>query len=208
MKKIKKLLCAVLAVLVIISSFAVVSFAAEGDVARMTVISCTTNVDILGHSWVYIENLTDEPLIVGLYELPGGEGVSIGTGKYHRGNGAGIYYNVESYLINNLDSAKGRYSLSIEINAEQLKKVSDTINANNRWKVHFNCSNFAEKVFNSAGERKVYSLGTPSFLKTYIKLFTPYDKNYPHMDIPAERCYKQNGSRLDVVNSKSLSYPF
>jgi hypothetical protein len=48
-----------------------------------------------GHTWIYIENLTDQELKVGVYTLPPNEGVSVGTLPEY--DGWGIYYNVEAY---------------------------------------------------------------------------------------------------------------
>ena len=54
------------------------SFAAYGDeiVARVSFVSYLKNSFSTGHSWLYIENLTDRTLTVGVYELEPGEVVS------------------------------------------------------------------------------------------------------------------------------------
>lgn len=209
MKNIKKVLCIALAILTLCSFMIMPSYAASSDniVARMYVFSAVTNKAAGGHSWIYIENLSDQAIVVGLYTVPVDGTVSVSTGKNRRADGAGVYYNVDSYLVNNKGCGVGRRSLQMDITAAQLERVSNTINSNNRWSVAFNCSNFAEKVWNSAGGKKVYSLGTPSFLKTYINL-QGGRKNAAMQNAAPEQCFKQKGSQLVICSSASLTKPF
>ena len=56
---------------------------------------------IIGHTWLYFVNLTNHEITVGLYTLPKGQGVSIGTYGLSIKGGRGLYYNIEGYRYNN-----------------------------------------------------------------------------------------------------------
>lgn len=58
---------------------------------------------VAGHTYIYVKNLTDKPLRVGLYDVPAGEGVSIGSLSVSVSDGWGLYYNLEAHRENRDD---------------------------------------------------------------------------------------------------------
>ena len=101
MKRIFKSAASLMLVLAIIFSIAAPSFAANDPVvARMYVITYLEGTSWTDHAFVYFENLSKQTLKVGLYDLPVGQGVSVGCYAASRADGYGIYYNVEAHCAN------------------------------------------------------------------------------------------------------------
>ncbi len=201
----KRLFCLLLAALMLLP-LALPSFAADGDeiVARVSIVSYLKNAFSTGHSWLYIENLTDRTLTVGVYELEPGEAVSVGTFRYTRKEGRGIYYNVERYCVNKF-GASARYSLSETVTESELNGISRKINSySGKWTPVKNCAYFAANVWNSISKIHLFSGSTPSCLRTSIKLHGG-KRGISMTDVAAENVYKQDGSSLKVVRASALS---
>ena len=64
-------------------------------VANLYVFYDKSDIHGFGHTWIYVENLTNQELKVGIYPLPAYEGVSVGTLPEY--DGWGLYYNIEAY---------------------------------------------------------------------------------------------------------------
>ena len=87
-----KRILAVLLSIIILAGALVIPVAAgstESDeiVARMYIGHKDRYLNFSGHTWIYIENLSDHELMVGAYPLKKGKGVSIGTFGYAIANG-------------------------------------------------------------------------------------------------------------------------
>ena len=169
-KKIKRTFCLLLAVLML-ALFALPSFASGDEiVARVSIVSYLKNAFSTGHSWLYIENLSDKMLTVGVYLLEPGEAVSVGTFRYTRKEGRGIYYNVENYCVNKFGASQ-RYSLSETVTESELSGISNKINSYaGKWTPVKNCAYFAANVWNDISRIHLVSGSTPSCLRTSIKL--------------------------------------
>lgn len=152
---------AVILAITIMMSFSLVAFAKDETqsfetnnnetVAKLYLMSCIYFFPISGHTWIYVENLSDEPIQVGLYEVPVGEGVSIGSFCFTAYDGAGIYYNLEAYRENKNDNQDSHYSISKELNRDELKALSDDIAGYvNYWDLYFNCAFFSFSTWNAA----------------------------------------------------------
>ena len=176
---------------------------AEGTaVARLYLCA---RVAFLGHVWIYVKNLSDAPIKVGCYEVPVGSGVSVGTHSLRRADGAGVYYNVEAYMIHKLGSSSG-VSRSMDLNAEQLKTVSRSILTHNSWSLSNNCGHFATRVWNSVSSRKVHASFLPLTVKSRIG-----NGGGPKMISPSRsHVYRQRGSgssaHLSKVSDRSLIF--
>ena len=204
-KSIKKLLCVVLTALMVFA-VALPSFAKGNDapVARLSAVSYVKNMFSHGHSWLYIENISNKTLTVGIYELKPGEAVSVGTFKYSRKEGKGIYYNVELFC-NEKFKTGGRYSLTTEITESQLEGVSRKINSySGKWTPVKNCAYFVANVWNGVSKIRLVSGSTPSCLKTSIRLHSG-KKNIPMQSITADKVFKQKGNSLVQVRSSALN---
>lgn len=187
-------------------AFALPAFAQENNeiVARVSIVSYLKNAFSTGHSWLYIENLTDRTLTVGVYELEPGEAVSVGTFRYSRKEGRGIYYNVERYCVNKFGASQ-RYSLSETVTAGELNSISKKINSySGKWTPVKNCAYFAANVWNGISKIRLVSGSTPSCLRTSIKLHGG-KRGIAMSDVAAENVYKQDGSSLRVVRASALS---
>lgn len=204
-KSIKRLLCLLLAA-VMAFSVSLPAFAKSNDpvVARLSSVSYVKNVVSTGHSWLYIENISNKTLTVGIYKLRPGEAVSVGTFKYSRKEGKGIYYNVELYCNSHFGTG-GRYSVTTEITESQLEGVSKKINSYaEKWTPVKNCAYFVANVWNGVSKPRLTSGSTPSCLKTSIKLHGG-KRNIAMQDAPAEKVFKQRGTSLVRVRSSALN---
>lgn len=162
-KKVTALLLAV----IMVFSVSVTAFAAEDPdvtepvtdvtedsgeeiVARASLFAAMYFFPVAGHTWIYVENLSDEPIMVGLYEVPVGQGVSVGAFSFSVNDGWGIYYNLEAYRENRDDNVKNCRSLTIDLNKSELEELSDSIRSYpNMWEMFiFNCTFFAFAIWN------------------------------------------------------------
>lgn len=212
MKKTKKLICLILTLLFVFLMMSPISaFAAggSGDVAKLTVFSYAKAYKA-GHSWIYIENTSSKTLTIGAYSLAPGESVSVGAFMNTRKEGKGIYYNVESYVVNTF-GAPGRLSLTEGINESEVSKISQYILSHNTWTPAKNCAYFAAKIWNMVSGKRLYHGSTPSCLKTSIRL-NGGKKNVPMASVSAKNVYKMKGSGsgayLIVIRESALTYGF
>ena len=211
-KSIKKLMAALLSVILILV-VAVPAFAAQsGDeiVARISVCSRVKEVPSLGHTWIYIHNISDEPIQVGAYTVPVGEGVSIGTFANTRDDGKGVYYNIESHCINKYGD-HDFFSITKEISADTLMKVSDKILSLNDWDFFKNCMHFTFSVWKTATGQSFANLILPTLGELQMRIAGARHRNLTMYYPSADRVYKQIGSGREatmvVVKSSSLVTP-
>ena len=211
-KSIKKLMAALLSVILILV-VAVPAFAAQsGDeiVARISVCSRVKEVPSLGHTWIYIHNISDEPIQVGAYTVPVGEGVSIGTFANTRDDGKGVYYNIESHCINKYNH-HDFFSITKEISADTLMKVSDKILSLNDWDFFKNCMHFTFSVWKTATGQSFANLILPTLGELQMIIAGARHRNLTMYYPSADRVYKQIGSGREatmvVVKSSSLVTP-
>lgn len=160
----------------------------------------------IGHTWVYIENLTDRELQVGLYTLPPHEGVSVGV--LARADGWGIYYNVESYAQNVHGMGK-QISMCDQLTAKKLEKVSKSIiNYVNHWDPIFNCMYFAFTIWNSGSRRILLPLLLPVVGKIQMALYR-HEFNVQMKPVRRDQTFKQVGfgkfAYLKEISDKSLT---
>ncbi|MBQ7295373.1 MAG: hypothetical protein IJW86_04185 [Clostridia bacterium] len=201
MKFAKKLLCFILAMTICLSmapmALAGNTKAKDDIVAAFYVYVMETDIHPVGHMWVYLENLTDKPMKVGLYTVPPYEGVSIGV--FCRKDGLGIYYNVEAYTYG-VYGMKNQMCLAEFITADKVEDISDAlINYNNHWDPIFNCMYFAFSIWNSgcSAKNKLIHLVWPPFGTRQIKRRN-YLLNEPMKSVPQNKTYRQVGSGKDA----------
>lgn len=119
---------------------------AEDPVVARLYLCC--RVLFFGHTWIYVENKTSEPIRVGVIYTAPGTGVSVGTHKYRRADGGGVYYNVEAYMLKGKGTS-ATVARAMDLRQSQLQTVNDTIVNNNSWSLSDNCNRFATRVWNS-----------------------------------------------------------
>ena len=167
----KNRVLSLLLLLALLLCCAVPSFAAGGNtVARMYLCHRWSGAPSLGHVWIYIENLSDHTLRVGAYDLPAGQGVSLGNFGLTRADGNGTYYNVEAYCGNHY-SLSGMISNSTDLTQEELNRISTEIRNHNRWAFFgSNCSDFAVRLWSLGGGELTISYVLPVFTKWQMLL--------------------------------------
>lgn len=213
MKRTTKKLFAFLLSLMLIFTVALPAFASgSGDeiVAEISVCSRVREVPSLGHTWIYIHNISDSPIQVGAYTVPVGEGVSIGTFANTRDDGKGIYYNIEAHCINKYGD-HDFFSITKKISADTMNKVSNKIASLNSWNIFNNCMGFTFKVWKEATGQGFANLLFPAFGELQLRLAGARNRNLTMYYPSADRVYKQQGSgasaTLTVVKSSSLVTP-
>lgn len=212
MKAFKKILCLIMAVAICFSasSMALAANTSSSDdeiVANYCIYVMETDIHPIGHMWVYLENLTDKPMKVGLYTVPANKGMSVGV--FARKDGFGIYYNVEAYT-QTVYGLENQICLKDQLTAEKVQDVSDALmNYNNHWDPIFNCMYFAFRIWNAgcSPSKKLIHLIWPPLGTLQIKLKTHYYE-LPMKGITKDRVYRQIGSGskayLVEANLKSL----
>ena len=155
----KKLLSLVLAAVMLFSAACVTAYA-DGSlteqedeneiVATVSICSCIYFFPISGHTWIYVENLSDRVQRVGLYDLPVGQGVSIGSFSFSVADGWGVYYNIEAFRENRDNNSSNHWTKTKELTQSELDSLSNNIaNYVNYWDFYFNCAFFAFSIWNS-----------------------------------------------------------
>lgn len=147
---------------------------------------------LVGHSWILIENTSDEPFFLADTEVDPGQSISFGTtampGMDHRG----IWVNVEGYNSNYLDNV----ATSGDFYDKDLEYLEVYLKHHDRWSLMYTCVSFATGIWNniSAGQGNEYHALFPEGLYRKIKkrdeyilnkdidvcsYYKPYDKNSP-----------------------------
>ncbi len=180
-------------------------------VATATLFAAMYVFPVSGHTWIYVENLTDEPITVGLYEVPVNQGVSVGTFSFSVNDGWGIYYNLEAFRENRNDNIGGCRSRTIELTRSELEELSESIrDYPNLWDIFiFNCTFFAFSIWNGISDDFLIPMMIPAMaILEVIILGSP--KGVKSMYYPtSDQVFKQKGrgneAHLEPVGEKTLS---
>lgn len=200
----KKLLSLVLAAVMLFSAACVTAYA-DGSlteqedeneiVATVSICSCIYFFPISGHTWIYVENLSDRVQRVGLYDLPVGQGVSIGSFSFSVADGWGIYYNVEAFRENRDNNSSNHWTKTKELTQSELDSLSSNIaNYVNYWDFYFNCAFFAFSIWNSASGDFLIPLVIPAISQLEV-ILAGGKKGVLEMYEPTEdQIFRQRGS--------------
>ncbi len=210
MKNFIKKSTSILLVFVMLFSFAQVGFAAEAVnndvatvsdndneiVATFSLMSCMYFYPVSGHTWLYVENISDEPIQVGLYTVPVGEGVSVGCFAFTSRDGWGIYYNLEAYREYMNDNYDDHWSITKTLTRKELEKVSDDIaNYLNYWGFYFNCAYFSFSIWNANSNDFLIPLVIPAISQLEV-IANGGQKGVLKMYAPRrDQVFRQKGSR-------------
>ena len=180
-------------------------------VARASLFAATYFFPVAGHNWIYVENLSDEPITVGLYEVPVGQGVSVGAFSFSVGDGWGIYYNLEAYRENKDNNIDDCYSITIDLNKSELEHLSNSVrNYPNMWEMFiFNCTFFAFAIWNDNSPHFFIPFFLPGVAWIEM-LIMGAKKGAVSMYYPTEdQIYRQKGignsARLESVGKYTMS---
>ena len=195
----KRILSLILALIICITALPV-AYAADNTkatddkiVANFYVYVMVTDIHPIGHMWVYLENLTNKPMKVGLYTIPAKKGMSVGV--FARKDGYGIYYNVEAYT-QTVYGMENQICLKDELTADKVQDVSDALlRYRNHWDPIFNCMYFAFRIWNSGCStgKKLIPLIWPPLGTLQMKMKSHlYEK--PMKGVTMSETYRQVGS--------------
>ena len=149
----------------------IVQPAEDEVVATISLCSCVYVWPISGHTWIYVHNNSDEPIQVGYYEVPAGEGVSIGAFSFSVIDGWGIYYNIEAYKENTKGRMNRVRSVSEDMTASDLETLNRSLKTYpNYWGIVGNCATFAFSMWNSVTGDAYFSLLIPAISDFMIML--------------------------------------
>ena len=160
-------------------------------VADLYVFYDKSDIHGMGHTWIYVENLTDQELRVGVYTLPANEGVSVGTLPEY--DGWGLYYNIEAYQ-QTIYGMEGQISVKEEITLKELRRVSDFIVSYiNFWDpVFFNCMLFAFLAWDMGSLKILIPIFFPIIGKAQMMIY-PYETEVLMKPVTKDKVYRQEG---------------
>ena len=160
-------------------------------VATLYVFYDQSDIHGMGHTWIYVENLTNQELKVGIYPLPAYEGVSVGTLPEY--DGWGVYYNIEAYQ-QTIYGMEGQVSMKEEITLKKLRRVSNYIvNYPNIWDpVIFNCMLFAFLAWDMGSLKILLPLIFPIIGKLQMMVY-PHETEVQMMPVTIDKVYRQTG---------------
>ena len=166
------------------------------NVAEMSICMQLSGFPAVFHVWIYIQNISEETLKVGLYDLPTGEGVSVGTWGVVVDDGWGVYYNIEAYGSGKEDI--DYYTLTKSITLSDLEKISKKITSINYWDPFINCTVFSYRLWNCVSGKWLLPIPLPWI--TFIQMAVlSADKNGIEMFVPEiERVFRQKGRGEDA----------
>lgn len=183
----------------------------EKIVARASLFAAMYVFPVSGHTWIYVENLTDEPIMVGVYEVPVDQGVSVGAFSFSVNDGWGIYYNLEAYRENRNDNIDDCRSLTIDLTEAELIELSESIkNYPNMWEMFiFNCTFFAFSIWNHNSDYFFVPFFLPAVAVLEV-IIMGAKKGVTEMYYPTtDQVFKQRGTGksayLEPVGEKTLS---
>ena len=183
----------------------------DGIVAKMSLYARPKAIPLFGHTWLYIENVSDSDIQVGAYTVPAGEGCTLGTFFYSRFDGIGLYYNLESYLSGKYGVRKS-VCISEYITAAELEKVSKQAINRNFWDPITTCSGMPLTLWNSVADRKVVTIPHPLFVFITLHCYSGKEVGTKMYVVDRERVYKQRGfgdnATLDVCNDITCANDF
>lgn len=136
-------------------------------------------INSLGHAWLSIENNSSEAITINSYELK--QNKALYFASWANSANIGICYNLEPHFRNKYDRYDGVVSLSVNIDLDDVKKISSYIENNDKWGFINNCSSFAINCWNEVVAEDIkldtYLIYTPVKLCNNLKEFTEYQVN-------------------------------
>jgi len=159
----------------------------EYDVATLTIYSydgvseSRWGIMNLGHSFLSILNTSSSEISVGGKLVQPNEEISFGA--WSLSAHFGIWYNVESYYINNYNKYNGRVSVEKGITIEDIGRINEFIIRHDKWTPINNCSKFAMMLWNRIAKESekldVKLIETPTHLIKQLKTFENFQVNKP-----------------------------
>ncbi len=184
MKKTKKFVYFLLSMIMILST-SITAFAAEvqpvadSTLGTLTIFASndggSSSWNTSGHAFIAFKNSSSSSVRVGGLNVGSGHEITIGTWG-NKSQHQGIWYNLESYFVNNNSAYGNRVSLSMSVTQSDIDTINSIISNNDKWSLTNNCSSFAVKVWNSVSSTTLSSgsPNTPTSLMSSIKSKSGY----------------------------------
>lgn len=168
--------------------------------------SSSSNGLNFGHTFLAIRNTTLNTITVGHKTIVSGEYVTIGTWGSANNRDVGLWYNLESWRIQNLSEMNGRASIEYYITYNQLDSINEilTNTSTDYWNIFYNCADFAVDIWNQFSLYPVNkgnwsSMTEPAFIKSSIMTYNHHSINHPLVTIGSVS-YVKNGQLYGVNN--------
>lgn len=113
-----------------------------------------------GHAFLLFRNISSSKIKIGGLNVNIGDDITFGTWG-NKSQHTGIWYNLESYFVNEQNAYTNRVSLSVNVTSSDIEKINTYISENDKWSVFSNCSSFAVGVWNMISSTKL-SAGSPN----------------------------------------------
>ena len=150
----------------------------------------------LGHAFLSIENISNNPITIYNYELQPSENITVST--WSLTEHFGIWFNIESNYITTCNKYDGRYSITTGANLEDITKINDFMSNHDRWGILRNCSYFSLSLWNEIAEEseqiKERPIFTPTYIEEEISKFASFEINKPINT--SETCYYYDNDNL------------
>ena len=200
MRTTKKIIAVVMVIVTLFCSFAFVVSAEDAKatdekeyVATVYVCQEMQPPYIIGHTWLYFVNLTNHEITVGLYTLPKGQGVSIGTYGLSITGGRGLYYNIEGYRYNNPYKVKDFVCLKKNLTQKQLETMSVQITRHGVWGFLLNCSFAPFMIWDSVLGQFLPYLIFPILARLCILMYPQHEGGFYLYNPKPDQIFKQVG---------------
>lgn len=151
----------------------------QNCIATLTIFSydgkseCKYGINAYGHSFLSLENNSDETLDLYGYQLKSGKNVFFSWWAIDKH--MGIWFNLESNYILRYNRYETRYSVSTNLDSDDIDSLNTFLQQNDRYSPLDNCSKMTLKCWNSVAEEnkkiKVKFITTPNYVVKQIKQF-------------------------------------
>ncbi len=155
----------------------IVNFSSSGEIT-LKAFSYYKSNDGSGYSWIAIINDSNDGYNIGPYYMEAGETVTVGL--WGNLDHAGVWYNIESHVIDSLGFFDGRVSVSKSITREQMGTVNSYVSSHDYWNISYNCSVFVKDIWNLVSDDKLncgWMVNLPAWLCDSIKGKSEYETN-------------------------------
>ena len=117
----------------------------------------------LGHSWIKIENMATDSVVIGAATVGPNEYITVGKWGNQPPNNQ-MWYNLERHFAPRMNTDNYGGYISVLIRNDKLQSVSNYINAHqeDKWEVNSNCSHLANSIWGTiTGSQLDNLLGMP-----------------------------------------------
>ena len=179
--KFRKLTSTIVALAIFVCMFTPIAAFATADpvVGVLTIYASaptttTSSINTAGHAWISFKCTTWPSVEFGGLMVSVNNEVTVGTFGNHDEH-IGIWYNLESYCVNKLNSDPFRVSISMNVKRSEVYVLNAHIDSYDSWSFTNNCSSFAERMWNAVSEDKEVDAGVIDTPENLMESIMEYD---------------------------------